>query len=384
MKSKILIFLSYYLPGYKSGGPVRTVENLINSLHSYFDFYIITTDRDLGDSAPYQNITTQQWTQVGNAKVFYIDRSQKKASFYKTFLNKHSFDLIYFNSFFNLDFTIKPLLALKRIKNPPPFLLAPRGEFSQGALQLKYLKKHLFLSIGKWIYKGAMFHASSKYEKQDILQALPHIKKENIYIALNIPQKHGFIPASPERTDSTLKLVFISRINPKKNLDYALKVLQKVNVKAIYDIYGPIEDEAYWKECQKLIQTLPDNIKCNYKGTVTPNNILKTFAKYDLFFFPTKGENYGHVIAESLAAGTPVLISDQTPWRNLRKLEIGWDLNLENMESFREKLTLLGEKPQCKISKIKIVENAQPLLINKADIKANKNMFMNTMQRNCN
>jgi glycosyltransferase involved in cell wall biosynthesis len=40
-----------------------------------------------------------------------------------------------------------------------------------------------------------------------------------------------------------------------------------------------------------------------------------TFARHDLFVLPTRGENFGHVIFESVAAGTPVLLSDQTPWR---------------------------------------------------------------------
>jgi glycosyltransferase involved in cell wall biosynthesis len=39
------------------------------------------------------------------------------------------------------------------------------------------------------------------------------------------------------------------------------------------------------------------------------------FRQYDLFVFPTRGENFGHVIIESLSVGTPVLLSDRTPWR---------------------------------------------------------------------
>ena len=40
------------------------------------------------------------------------------------------------------------------------------------------------------------------------------------------------------------------------------------------------------------------------------------FLKNDLFVFPTLGENFGHVIFESLEASTPVLVSDQTPWKS--------------------------------------------------------------------
>ncbi|MGR5966571.1 glycosyltransferase [Bacillus cereus] len=53
-----------------------------------------------------------------------------------------------------------------------------------------------------------------------------------------------------------------------------------------------------------------------------------------LFLFPTFGENYGHVIVESLLAGCPVIISDQTPWKNLENEGAGWTISLEKEETF--------------------------------------------------
>lgn len=57
-------------------------------------------------------------------------------------------------------------------------------------------------------------------------------------------------------------------------------------------------------------------------------------AKHDLFFLPTLGENFGHVIYEALACSLPVLISDQTPWRNIENAGAGWDIPLSNPEQF--------------------------------------------------
>ncbi len=58
--------------------------------------------------------------------------------------------------------------------------------------------------------------------------------------------------------------------------------------------------------------------------------------EHDLFFLPTLGENFGHVISESLSSGTPVLISDTTPWRNLRAKGIGENLPLAEPGAFAE------------------------------------------------
>jgi glycosyltransferase involved in cell wall biosynthesis len=58
------------------------------------------------------------------------------------------------------------------------------------------------------------------------------------------------------------------------------------------------------------------------------------FSRHDLFLFPTRGENFGHVIFESLAAGTPVLVSDRTPWQDLDAAGVGWVRSLDRMQDF--------------------------------------------------
>ena len=52
-KIRILIFIDWFLPAYKAGGPIRSIANLVDNLHADFDFYIVTGDRDLGDKNPF-------------------------------------------------------------------------------------------------------------------------------------------------------------------------------------------------------------------------------------------------------------------------------------------------------------------------------------------
>ena len=102
-----------------------------------------------------------------------------------------------------------------------------------------------------------------------------------------------------------------------------------------FDIYGPIEDTSYWEECQTMISALPPNVCVAYHGPLEHEKIRQVFAGHDLFLFPTLGENYGHVICESLAAGCPVLISDQTPWLGLEQRGAGWAIALDDRGRFR-------------------------------------------------
>ena len=101
------------------------------------------------------------------------------------------------------------------------------------------------------------------------------------------------------------------------------------------NIHGPLEDKGYWTECQKIIDSLPRNVQVRYRGEVVYDRVIEVLADHDLFFFPTLGENFGHVILEALVAGCPVVTSDRTPWRGLRDMGVGWDLPLDEPERFR-------------------------------------------------
>ena len=342
LKKKILCSIAYYLPGYKSGGPVRTISNLVERLGDEFDFYIVTSDRDCADDRPYPGVTVNAWNRAGKALVYYMPAKGLVFSKLSRLIRKSECDIIYFNSFFNPGFTILPLLARKLGLLPDaPVILAPRGEFSKGALKIKWLKKKIFIALSRVIglYDHINWQASSAYEKKDI-QSIMGKRAENIVVApdltvcedLSAPGKAG------GKTGSCLKIVFLSRITPMKNLDYAVNVLAKVKTPVMFTIAGPVDDKPYWDLCRSLIRNLPGNITVNYMGSVAHEKVHDVLSENDLFFLPTRGENFGHVILESLSAGTPVLVSDQSPWRSLEQKGVGWDLPLEDEEAFVKRI----------------------------------------------
>jgi glycosyltransferase involved in cell wall biosynthesis len=71
--------------------------------------------------------------------------------------------------------------------------------------------------------------------------------------------------------------------------------------------------------------------------------VSETLSTYDLFFLPTFAENFGHSIAESMSVGTPVLISDNTPWRELEAKKWGWDFSLVQKENFVKAIKTVAE-----------------------------------------
>lgn len=382
---KILTFVSYYHPGYKAGGPIRTISNLVENLGREVTFYIVSRDRDLGDTKPYfDNTTTQSWQAIGFSKVLYLSSKLVNVVRLLKSIDSNRFDTLYLNSVFDFKFSIVPLIFQRLgLLGDIPVVLAPRGEFSSGALSLKSRKKSVFLKLAKLLnlYKGVIWQVSSNCEKTDLLKSGLGINDKDIFIAKDLPTLYKPTSCASNNTEERAdvkKIIFLSRISPMKNLDYALDVLTHVSTKLQFDIYGPKEDQGYWLSCQKKIDSLPKNVTVRYMGIVRPDKVCETFAMYDLFFLPSKGENYAHVIAESLISGTPVLISDQTPWKNLKNRSLGWDLSLENRSGFISVLdrSLRVDNEQ----RILNIERAKEEVISQDDIQANIDLFDYALQ----
>jgi glycosyltransferase involved in cell wall biosynthesis len=142
------------------------------------------------------------------------------------------------------------------------------------------------------------------------------------------------LSVKPEKKVGEAKIVFLSRFVQKKNFNWLLDHIRGAGGELSIDIYGPIEDADYWDKCQEIIKTFPDNIRIEAKGPVPHEESANTLAKYHFFVLPTLGENFGHIFIEALAAGCPLIISDRSPWRNLEKEGIGWDIPLEEPETW--------------------------------------------------
>lgn len=359
-KPRILVFCEYYLPGYRAGGPIRSVSNIIEALSDQFSFHVITRDRDSKSHSRYPNISRARWISVGKARVQYLAPWQVHFGNFLRCVAEVKPDLIYLNSFFSPLFTIQPLI-LKKLGMTPgvKILIAPRGEFATAALEISWYKKRPYLAWARLcgLYDDISWHVSSRYEERDVLnwldgsggtQTARRVVRDKILVAMSIAPDISMATGMqyPEwstglpKASGLASFTFVSRIARMKNLVGALRILRSLRGAVKFDIYGPIEDKGYWNECRDLIRDMPSHIQVRYMGELDPDDVVQTIAGYYFFFLPTLGENFGHVIREALGAHRPVIISDRTPWRHLAELGIGWDVPLSDPEILR---TILQE-----------------------------------------
>lgn len=336
MKKRVLVLNGQYTPGYKGGGPIQSCINMVENLYDQFDFYVLCADRDYKETEPYSDIKINQWNEVSHAKVYYLSPDKQDLKGFEEVINGIDYDVMYLNGFFSPIFTIRPLILrrLGKLKNKP-VILTPRGDFT-GGCENKKLKKYSYINLVKLfgLYNGLLWHATSDIEERDIKQKFA---KANVFTVPNLPAK--FVSKKPciSKKPGELKLVFVSRIFPKKNIKYALEVLSKITEGSVaFDIYGPMEDKGYWAECDELMKKMPSNVKVKYCGEAEHKNIPHIFEQYHAFFFPTLGENYGHVIVEAMMNNCLcILTKGVTPWDDyIEHLDIG--AKLSEQEKFVE------------------------------------------------
>lgn len=341
--------IDWFAPGYKAGGPISSCVNFVKGLEDVFDLYVLTTDTDLGSVNPYPNVQSNEWLPFGNnSSVLYLAKEQRSIASIRHHIKAIAPDFLYLNSLFSVYFTIIPLLLYKLNQIHANIILAPRGMLRESALQYKSYKKRLFLSLVKWLnlYSGVRFHATDEQEWKDIQTILPQV--QSVHLIANLPKSTNASLSHLNKQEQRIRCIFIGRIHPIKNLLFFLKVLQQVqHFQVDFSIIGNMEDEAYWQECQVLINKMPSNVSIQYLGGIPAAEIETYLMQHHLMVLPTLGENFGHAIFESFLAGRPVMISDQTPWRNLQLQKAGFDLSLQEPQQWLDALATAAQMSQA-------------------------------------
>ncbi len=340
-KPVILVICDYYLPGFESGGAMRTLVNMVVRLSGRFDFRIVTRDHDgPHDRTPYKTVTINDWNDVGAAQVLYLSKANIGLGMIRRVIDEVRPDVVYVNSFFSpLTVAVLILRRFGRLDRIP-VVLAPEGELSPGALTVKALKKQLYIKAAKSLrlLHNIDWKAASDTEVSDIRREFGPAAR--VSLAPNLPPRQILANydqnRKPTKSRRNARFVYLSRYARKKNFNWLIQHLSSVQGDLEIDIWGPIEDPDYWRQGQELISKLHSNIRLEYRGPVRNELVAETLSQYHFFVLPTLGENFGHVFIEALAAGCPILVSDRTPWRGLDEKGVGWDIPLESPKKWIE------------------------------------------------
>ena len=336
-----LLFLTdFYPPGFRSGGPARSCHNLSLGLSPHLPVHVLTRDRDLGSPLPFPDTVVNTWTDFApGLAVCNLSPAQLGFGSILRWIRQAPGAVLYLNSMFSVPFTIYPLLAHWLGLIQGRIVLAPRGMLKASALQFKPLKKKIFLALFRVLgwHRWIVFQASSAEEAQDVYQAFG--VKTQVQICPPVPALDLLASrVQQHKLAGSTRFCIVGRVHPIKNILEALEWLAFSESPIAIDVIGPFEDAGYYARCKSVVARLPNTVQVHFHGALPTEATQAILRQCDFFYLLTQGENFGHAIFEALALGKPVIISDQTPWRQLSAKQAGWDLPLQNKSDIQQVL----------------------------------------------
>ena len=332
-ENKVLVIYNHFLPAWKAGGPIRSIAEIVYSLHQAYDFYILTSAFDHNEKKNMDFILPKQWIKwEDKAHVFYHSKPTTSVSFFLKHFKDLNPNVIFINGLFSLYYNILPLLAAfkyTKINPKTKIILSPRGMLHPGALSQKKIKKNIYLLLFNLLRfnKKVHWHATDEKEVHFIRNKFKNAK---ISIASNLPRLSNQL-TSPRKQKGQLIMGTLALISPMKNHLEIINVLKSINDNVVWHIYGPIKDIAYWEICKKNILDLPSNIQVLYHGAIPPDQVLSELKNIQIFILPSKSENFAHSICEALSCGKPVITTDTTPYSNLQHFSAGYTLRYNQL-----------------------------------------------------
>lgn len=285
-----------------------------------FSIIVLTTDRGISNSLP-----RNTWINVDFGKVQYvrtIKNSMPLTLLIKSISALFRTDAVYLASFFYpLSFLIAPFAILLNVK----VVWAPRGEVSVEALKFSYFRKKCVLFLIRLFKKKIIFHATSMAEVEDIYNAIGKCRVEYIPNGMELPTP---VQSVTEKKD----LLYLGRIHPIKGLELLLQAVSQTKAFKISKhrlLIAGYPQQGYDLILYELIQRLSLQEKVVFLGRIEGTNKDNIIANAYALVLPSFSENFGAVVAESLAQGTPVISSLGTPWSILNTNGAGYHVSHE-------------------------------------------------------
>lgn len=337
---RIVIFIQWFSPAYKAGGPVQSILNLVNQPIPGYEYRVVCSHSDL-DNIPLQGVQYDTWQRFNErTEVWYNSKGKNIVSVIRHLRNWRP-DLYFINGIYSLPYNFLPLL----FGEAPRKIISARGMLHAGALSQKGIKKRIYLALWRFIGlpRRNFFHATNAEEASFIKAAFGKFTK--VFVAPNFPRFLSYDDTAPKQPGD-LKLISIGLISPMKNYLQVLKALAGSKNKIVYTIYGPVKENDYWQQCKDQMQNLPSNVSVVYKGDLPSEEVGAALHNQHVFILPSKSENFGHAIYEALTAGKPVITSHGTPWNGLKEANAGLNISPENDYELSEAICFFAAADQ--------------------------------------
>jgi len=333
---KINLIIPSFYPAVIYGGPIFSTLHTCTELAKLkdVDLKVVTTNANRDSKL---DLDSNSWIQLNDFFVKYYDETIIGKLSLSMVLNCwreiRDSDIIHVQSIFSTPTPLSLFYSYIFRKN---VLISPRGSLGVWCLNNGSRFKNIWLNLLiRPLTKNVIWHATSNQERNEIKSVFPNSNVEIIPNGIDLeyyskPKKYNrdeycnkFLTDIPSfKVDKII--TSMGRIQSKKGFDILIKsfyLVLKQYPNSILLIAG--DDEGYLNNLLRIVEEL--NLKKNvyFVGCVSGQDKVDFFANSDLFVLPSHNENFGNVYIESLAAGTPIVASLNTPWSEVESANCG-------------------------------------------------------------
>lgn len=323
---KLLIVIPSFYPATIYGGPIFSTLFTCKALAKLpqLKVKVSTTNTNMHSKL---NVKTGKWITFEESLYvkYYNETIVDKFSialYANIWHDIKSADIVHIQAIFN---TPTPWALLLAVLMKKPVLLSPRGSLGlwcvdHGNRFKKFWLKYLIAPFSK----GIIWHATAEQEKGEILTIFPNANVKIIpngidyesYQVTNFLTKKEFCEKYIHRSlEPDNIIISMGRLQKKKGFDILIDTFSEVlHVKPNAMLFIAGDDEGEQATLLNQIGSLQLQDKVFLLGSVSEQDKVDFFANADLFVLPSHNENFGNVYLESLAAGTPIVASKNTPW----------------------------------------------------------------------